>query len=161
MVKWNSRHMTSFGVETGHHLPRSAFSTNKFRWIWLVFQGPHGGLLFCFELMRIDPWFVSCDDLINVFWSTAIVFCNISIHQSTRGCFERLSNCAESNENKYFLRSAVHAIFNVCCWKKSPKMPLSRGMSHGDLALSVHSSHSINVLWHNGSFWRTFTDLVF
>ena len=52
MLKWNSRQMTSFAAETGHHLLRSAFSTN----------------------------------------------------------IERLSNCAGSNENKYFLRQGVHAI---------------------------------------------------
>ena len=73
-LKCNSRYMTSFAEETGDHLPRSAFCTNNFRCIWLVFEDPHGGLLLCFGLIRIDPWFVSCDDLLNVFWSTAIVF---------------------------------------------------------------------------------------
>ena len=32
-----------------------------------AFEGPHGGLLFCFRLIRIDPWFVTYDDLWNVF----------------------------------------------------------------------------------------------
>ena len=34
-----------------------------------------------------DPRFVTCDDLINVFWGTAIVFSNISLHHSTRTFF--------------------------------------------------------------------------
>ena len=55
MLKWNSRHMTSFAEETGHHLLRSDFSTNNFRWIWLEFKDPHGGLLLCFRLIRTDP----------------------------------------------------------------------------------------------------------
>ena len=46
MLNWNSRHMTSFAEETGHHLIQSASSANNFRWIWLVFEEPHGGLLF-------------------------------------------------------------------------------------------------------------------
>ena len=41
---------------------------------WLDFENLHGGLLFCFGLIRIGPWFVTCDDLINVFWSIAIAF---------------------------------------------------------------------------------------
>ena len=45
-------------------LPRSLFA----------FEDPHGGLLLRFGLIRIDPWFVTWDDLINVFWGAAIVF---------------------------------------------------------------------------------------
>ena len=48
--------------------------SNKFRWIWLGFKDPHGGLLLCFGLIRKCPLFVMCDDLINVFWGTAFVF---------------------------------------------------------------------------------------
>ena len=58
MFKWYSGHMTSFAEETGDNLLQSAFSANNFRWIWLVFEDPHGGLLFCFGLIRIDTWFV-------------------------------------------------------------------------------------------------------
>ena len=47
MLKWNSRYMTSFAEETGHHLLRSNFSTNNFRWLWHGFKDPHGGLLLC------------------------------------------------------------------------------------------------------------------
>ena len=54
MLKWNSRHMTSFAEETAHHLLRSDFSINNFRWIRLGFKDPHGGLLLCYGLIRTD-----------------------------------------------------------------------------------------------------------
>ena len=60
----------------------------------LVFEGPHGGLLFCFEHIRIDLWFVTCDDLINVFWSTAIVF--LQHFYAPRAFFERLRHSAST-----------------------------------------------------------------
>ena len=74
MLKWNSCHFTSFAEETGGRLLRNVSSRSNFRWIWLVLEYPYGGLLFCFGLIRIDTWFVVCDDPVNVFWSTAIVF---------------------------------------------------------------------------------------
>ena len=107
MFKWKRLHMISFAEETGDHLLRSASTKNNFRWIWLVFEDPHGGFLFWFGLIRIDPWFVRCDDLINVFWSTTIVFFQISLHHSTRTFFERLSNFAGANEKKSFLCSCM------------------------------------------------------
>ena len=39
----------------------------------------------------------------------------------------------------------VHAILNVCWWKNCPRMPLSHGMSHDDLALSVHARHQCSL----------------
>ena len=74
LLKWNSRHLTSFVEETGNHLLGSAFSANNFRWIWLGFKESHGGLLLCSELIRTGPWFVTCDELINDFLGIAIVF---------------------------------------------------------------------------------------
>ena len=56
MLKWNSRHMSS--KETGDHLLWIASSTNNFRWIWLELKNPHCGLLFCFGLIRTNPWFI-------------------------------------------------------------------------------------------------------
>ena len=41
MLKWNSRHMTSFAEETGDHVLRSASSMNNFRWIWLSDSAIH------------------------------------------------------------------------------------------------------------------------
>ena len=101
------------------HSLRSDFSTNSFRWICLGFKDPHGGLLLCFGLIHKDPWFVTCDNLLNVFWGTAIVFFKHFFTPIDNNLFfERLSNCAGSNENKSFLRPAVHAVLNVCWWKK-------------------------------------------
>ena len=42
---------------------QSVFSTNNYLWIWLLFEGPHDGLLFCFGLIRIYSWFVICDNI--------------------------------------------------------------------------------------------------
>ena len=74
MLTRNSHHMTSFAEETGHHLLRRDISTNNFCWFWLGFKDPHGGVLFCFGLIRIGRRFVTCGDLINVIWRTAILF---------------------------------------------------------------------------------------
>ena len=121
IIKWNSHHMTSFADETGDHLLRGASSTNNFRCIWVVFKDPHGRLLFCFGLIRTDPWFVTCDDLINVFWSSAIVIfqrfltpmdTNRPIDQSTTLFW---AICKLSGlQREIFLRPGVHAILNVC-----------------------------------------------
>ena len=70
-------------------------------------------------------------------------FCNIFLHQSS--VFERWSNFAGSNENKSFLRPAIHAILNVCCWTTCPRMPLSYGISHDNIALSVHARHQCSL----------------
>ena len=60
----------------------------------LDFEGPHDGLLFCFGLIRIDLCFVTCVDLINVFWRPSIVFfqpCYAPIDQIV---FERVKDSA-------------------------------------------------------------------
>ena len=107
MLKWNSRYLTSFAEQTGNHLLRSVFSTNNFRWVWIVFEDPHGRLLFCFGRIRIDQWLVTCDHLISVFWSTAIVFIFTFPCKTTQLRVERqnvlstimLKNVKLSNEN--------------------------------------------------------------
>ena len=73
MLKWNSHHMTTFAEETGYHLLRNNFLTDNFRSIGLGLKGQQG-LLFCFVLKRTDLCFVTFDDLINAFSSTAIIF---------------------------------------------------------------------------------------
>ena len=109
-AKWNSRHMTSFAAETGRHSLRSDFSTNNFRWIWFGCKDPHGGLLLCFGLIRIDPRFVTYDDLIHAFEAPRSYLSKVCLHQSARAIFKRLSNGTGSNENKSFLRPGCHAI---------------------------------------------------
>ena len=80
--------------------------------------------------------------LLTSFEASPSYFANISLHQSTRVFFWAI---AGSNENKSFLRPGVHAISNVCWWKKCPGMPLSYCMSHDDLALSVHARHQCSL----------------
>ena len=63
-------------------------------------------------------------DLINVFWSTAIVFFQHFYASIDKNLFWAI---AGFSENKSFLRSGVHAISNVCWWGKCPS--LSHGMS--------------------------------
>ena len=109
LLKWNSRYMTSFAEKTCYHLLRSAFCKNNFRWIWLVFEGPHGALLLSFGLLCIDPCFVSCDDLINVFWSSVIVFFQHFYASIDKSLFWAI---AGFSENKCFLRLDVDAISN-------------------------------------------------
>ena len=60
----------------------------------------NGGLLFCFGLICIDPWFVTCDDLINVFWSTAIVVFQHFYAQIDKSLFWAI---AGFSEHKSFL----------------------------------------------------------
>ena len=149
--------MTTFAEETGHHLLRSDFFPNNCRWIWLVFENPHGGLLFCFVLIRIEPWFVTCDNLINVFWGTAIVFSqHFYTPIDTNLFFEQRSNCAGSKENKSFLgtQNLMHAggrYAQGCLYLTVCLMTI----------LHYQFTLGINVIWHNGRFRRTFTAFVF
>ena len=67
-------------------------------------------------------------------------FSNISLHQLTRTFFEPLSSC------------------NTEC------MPKDVSISRYVIWRSIwhyQFTHGINVRWHNGCFWTTFTDLVF
>ena len=142
LLKWNSRYLSSFAEKTGDHFLRSAFSTNIFSWIWLVLEGPHGGLWFFFGLICIAPWLVTCYDLMNVFWGNAIVFLQHFYAPIDKRLFWAI---AGFNENQSFLRSVVHAIWNVCCWQKCPRIMLSHGMSHDNLASSVHARHQCSL----------------
>ena len=147
MLKWNSRHMTSFAEETGDHLLRSDF----------IFEDPHVGLLFCFGLIRID-WFTMA--MIRHLWITSkqalrYYFANISLHNRHEPFLERLYEI----QREQIIFTPFHAILNVCWWKKCPKMPLSHGMSYDYLAVSVHARHQCSPT--HAFFWTTFTDLVF
>ena len=43
-------------------------------WIWLILKHPYGRLLFTIGLKCVNPRFITCHDVIDVFRSTAIVF---------------------------------------------------------------------------------------
>ena len=46
----------------------------NFCWIWLILKHPYSRLLFTFGLICVNPQFITCHDVIDVFRSTAIVF---------------------------------------------------------------------------------------
>ena len=90
-----------------------------------------------FEFNRRDPRFVTFYDLINVFWSTAIVFFLCS---STRLFFGAI---LETNDavGRYAQKWLYLTICHMTTWH-------------------YQFTHGINVLWHNGCFWRTLTCLL-
>lgn len=93
-----------FPQKTSDHFLWSASCADNFCWVWLILEDSRGRLLFTFGLICIDPWFVTCHDLINYkcFWN----------HSTNRHehFFERLSNYVRSNANKSLLRLNFHAI---------------------------------------------------
>lgn len=74
IFKGHSSNMTRFREETRHHLLRSASSSHNFCWIFFKFEDPNSRLLFCFGFIRINPWFVTCHDIVNTFGSTSVEF---------------------------------------------------------------------------------------
>ena len=103
------------------HLLQSAFFQKQ-----LSFKDSHGGLLLCFGVILTDPWFITCDVFLQHFFT----LCQI-VRNPTR--------------RNLFLQPGVHAILNVYRWKKYPRMPISHGMSHDDLALSVLAPHQCSL----------------
>lgn len=137
VLKRNSGHMIHSAEETGDHLLRRASSTNNFCWIWLDLEYPHGRLLFCFRLIRIYPWFVTCHDFIHVFWSTTVELFNHFLTPIDASLFLTIDKLWGIQREQIFLQLSVHAKSNVLKWNLS----LSHDMSHDDLALSVHALH--------------------
>ena len=70
------RHV-QFSEKTGDHLLGNASCTSNICWIWLTLKLPYSRLLFIFGLIRVNPRFITCHDVIDVFQS-------ISFDQSTR-----------------------------------------------------------------------------
>ena len=66
--------MSSFSEKIGDHLLGSASCANNFCWIWFILKHPYSQLLFTFGLMRLNSRFITCQDVIDVCRSTAIVF---------------------------------------------------------------------------------------
>ena len=105
-VLWHNVYWIRLWVSVGHdwvNLLRSAFSTDNFRWICLVFEDSHVWLLYYFGLIRLGPWF-------NIFWSRDRIDTSL---------FERLCGI---HRNQFIFTAESHAISNVCWWKKSPRM---------------------------------------
>ena len=103
MLKWNSRHMTSFVEETGDHLLLSVSSTNNFRLIWLVLKDPYGRRAHTHRSMFRHLW--------RSYKRISAIFLYTNRREPF---FQELSNCAGSKDNKSFLRPVVHAVLNVC-----------------------------------------------
>ena len=113
LLKWNSRHMTSFAEETVDYLLRSVSFKNNFHWIWL-------GLGHCCFVS--DSYAYSHDSppmslLTTSFKAHPTYFSNISLHQSTRTLFLTIVKlCGLQLEQIFLLQPGVHAISNVCWW---------------------------------------------
>ena len=63
-----------FPKKTGNHLLGSASCSSNFCSIWLILKHPYSLLLFTFGFIRVNPRFITCHDVINVFRSIANVF---------------------------------------------------------------------------------------
>ena len=138
MLKWNNRHMISFAEEKGHQWffhKQLSLDLARFQWLTrctVALFRAHTHRSMIRHLWR------SYKRLLKHRHRIFGTFLCTNRHEPF---FERLSNCAGSNENKSFLRPGVHALLNVCCWKKCPRMPLSHGTLHKNLALSVLARH--------------------
>ena len=160
MLKRNSYHMTSLAEETGHYFLRSDFTTNNLRWIWLGFRNPHGGLLPYFALIRTYPWFVTCDDHVNVFWGTAIVFFQHSFTPIDTNLF--LIDCLivryPTRTNIFYGKVFMQYWMNS--GGRNAQGWLYLTVCHMTI-LHYQFTHGINAIWHNSCFWTTITDFVF
>ena len=78
-------------------------------------------MLFCFVLIRVDPWFVIWDDLINAFWSTAIVFSNIFLQQSTRTFFCAIVKLCGIQREEIFFTPRCSCKIEYMLVKEMPK----------------------------------------
>ena len=139
MVKWNSRHMTSFAEETGHS--EVIFSLTTF--VEFGSDSKTHAVDYCLfqththRSMFLNLW-GSYKRLLRHRHHILLIFLYTYDHEPF---INGLSNCSVSHENKSFLRPGVHAILHVYWWKKCSRMPLSHGMSHDDPVLWVHARH--------------------
>ena len=131
--------MTGLPEDTGHHLIRSDCCTNNFRWIWIWSH-------------TVDCCFVSgtyaqihdsspVTILYSSFNAPTLYFYNISLDQSTRTFFGAI---LEQREQTFL---SARCSFKIECMlgQKCPRIILSLGMSHDDLALSVHERHQSSL----------------
>ena len=90
-----------FPKKTGDYLLGSAMCASNFCCIWLILKYPYSRLLFTFGLMLVNPWFITCHDIMDVFRSTAIVFLE-HFFRPIDPFFERVINCVGSKRNQIF-----------------------------------------------------------
>ena len=142
----------------------SASCASNFCWIWLILKHSHSRLLFTFGLILVNPRFITCHDIIDVFRSTAIVFLEHFFQPiDTSLFFWAIFKLCGIQREQIFL--TVKCSCNIECMLVS-LMPIymrlsqSHGRSYDDI-LQYQLAHSINGLRNNNWFWTTFTKFVY
>ena len=79
------RHVQFFR-KTGDYLLGSASCASKFCWIWLILKHPYSRLLLTLGLIRVNPRFFTCHDVIKVFEARRSYFWSISFDRRCRSC---------------------------------------------------------------------------
>lgn len=111
-------------------------SVSYFWWVWHIFEDPYDTLQFTIGLIRIVRRFFTCHDLLNVFWTTAIVFFNES------PCIKRLK--------AFFL-----LVLKLCKIQREPRPRVSLPNQRYML---VFTKYRCNLI--NGLFLKKFTSNV-
>ena len=151
LLKWNSRLMTSFACFFHEQLSLDLARLRRPTWWNVVLFRAH-----THRSMIRHRW-RSYKCLWRHRERAYPTFFDINRHEPF---FGRLSNCAESNENKSFLRPAVHAILNVRNGRNA-QWCLYLTVCHMT-TLHYQFTHGNNVLWYNGTFRRTIEeDILF
>lgn len=109
----------------------------------LISKHPHTRLLLNCRLLCVNERFVTCHDVIDVFWKIAILFFNISFEQSTRAW----TNFYREMFLQYWMYASS---INPCSYFN---------LTIGSI-LQYQFWHSISSFWNNNWFWATFTKLV-
>ena len=144
MLKWNSRHMIHYQF-CRRNRPRFALKWffYNFRCIWLVFEDPHGELLFCFGLALIDSLFVTCDKLINVFWSTTIVLFQHFFTPIESKLL--LSDCPIVRNSTRINLFGGQEFMQYWMYTSGINAQGCHAMSHDHLTLTVHARHQCSL----------------
>ena len=147
--------MTGNTEETGNNLFWCDSCSNNFRWVLLVLEDPYDRLLFWLQLICIDPWFVTCVDVIHSLWWTLNAFYQyflspidtsflLSIYQIMwKPAWTNLF-CGQMLCNILLMLVQRYPNLTVC---------------HMTILLSQFS-HRIDIFWKNNRFWTTCMEFV-
>lgn len=129
-----------------------------FYWIYLILEYPYCRLLYNFGLIRICARFITCHDVIDIFWRTAI---------------EHLGHLLAPINTCPFL--AICVLWRIQCkqfftakWSCKIEciivelMPIDILPLRGCHMTILHYqfTHSTDVILHNNWFWATFTKFI-
>ena len=92
--------MSSFSEKRGDHLLGSALCASNFSLIWLIMKHPYSRLLFTFGLIRLNPRFITCHDIIDVF---RIVFLEHFLRPIDTSLFLAIGKVCGIQREKIFL----------------------------------------------------------